>query len=171
MTIPSFVIRPVRAADVPVIVRHRRAMFQEMGVGDEAGLDAMAAEFAQWVVDKLDDGDYLGWFAMCGNEVAAGVGLWIMEWPPHPLDATGRRGYILNVYTEPGHRLHGLARRLVSIALEWCRESDIVTVSLHASGDGRLLYESLDFKQTNEMRLVLRSDPLDISDVVVYGQR
>ena len=38
----------------------------------------------------------------------------------------------------------------------WCREQGYKTVSLHASEDGRHLYEALGFKPTNEMRLGLK---------------
>ena len=35
-------IRAATVADADIIVRHRRAMFADMGSGDEAGRDAMA---------------------------------------------------------------------------------------------------------------------------------
>jgi hypothetical protein len=38
--------------------------------------------------------------------------------------------------------------------LAWTRSKGIETVVLHASDDGRQLYESLGFLPTNEMRLV-----------------
>jgi len=37
--------------------------------------------------------------------------------------------------------------------LEWCREAGYKNVSLHASDEGRPLYESMGFVPTNEMRL------------------
>jgi len=40
-------------------------------------------------------------------------------------------------------------------ALSWCRDSGIRSVILHASSDGRPLYDSLGFTPTNEMRLNL----------------
>ncbi|MBI3742580.1 MAG: GNAT family N-acetyltransferase, partial [Chloroflexi bacterium] len=46
-----------------------------------------------------------------------------------------------------------LARKLTTTILDWCRANNIRTVILHASDDGRALYESLGFKPTNEMRL------------------
>jgi GNAT superfamily N-acetyltransferase len=65
------------------------------------------------------------------------------------------RANILNVYTHPPHRRRGLARELIVTALDWCREHGIRAVILHASRDGRALYESLGFEPTNEMRLML----------------
>lgn len=64
------------------------------------------------------------------------------------------RGNILNVYTEPAHRRSGMARALMQVALEWCAANQVGAVILHASQDGRALYDSLGFTSTNEMRLV-----------------
>jgi len=43
----------------------------------------------------------------------------------------------------------------MNVALEWCRANRIASVILHASPEGKALYESFDFRQTNEMRLLL----------------
>jgi len=85
----------------------------------------------------------------------AGAGLWLMDWPPHMIGTSSRRGNILNVYTQPAFRKMGLARRLTQAAMEWCRSNRIDTVILHASEEGRGLYESLGFQSTNEMRIGL----------------
>jgi hypothetical protein len=41
------------------------------------------------------------------------------------------------------------------VALDWCGAHGIDHVILHASVEGRHLYESLGFEATNEMRLIL----------------
>lgn len=149
----SFTIRPITPDDAPTIIAHRRGMFTDMGRGN---LDAMSVEFAKWLDRKLASGDYLGWFAVTSEgEVASGLGLWLLEWPAGPDDTHERRAYILNVYTQPSYRKQGLARQLMITAVDWCRENGLRTVLLHASQLGRPLYESLDFKATNEMRLML----------------
>ena len=43
---------------------------------------------------------------------------------------------------------------LMDEVLAWTRSNDIETLVLHASEDGRQLYEGLGFQLTNEMRLV-----------------
>ena len=60
------------------------------------------------------------------------------------------------MYTEPDFRRQGLARRVLETMLAWCREQEIVRVYLHASDEGRPLYESLGFEATNEMKLMLK---------------
>jgi GNAT superfamily N-acetyltransferase len=141
-------------SDAATIVTHRRAMFSEMGYRDERALDHMSAAFEPWLVARMQTGEYLAWFAVSTDgAVAAGLGLWLMDWPPHMIGQGARRGNILNVYTEPQARRLGLARRLMETALAWCWDNGIRAVILHASPGGQSLYESLGFKSTNEMRI------------------
>ncbi|HEX3748275.1 MAG TPA: GNAT family N-acetyltransferase [Bryobacteraceae bacterium] len=146
-------IRPATPDDAATIGAQRRSMFFDMGYRD--GLDSMVEAFVPWVRERMSAGEYLGWLALSeSGAIAAGAGLWLMDWPPHMI-GTGRRGNILNVYTESAYRRQGLARRLTETAVEWCRANRIGVAVLHASEDGRPLYRSMGFTQSNEMRLVL----------------
>lgn len=131
-------------------------MFTDMGRGTPAELEAMEATFIPYVQRALTTGMYRGWLACAGDgRVVAGGGLIVHEWPARPGDPNTRRAYVLNIYTEPGYRRQGLARRIMTTILDWCRAEGFQTVSLHASQDGRPLYEALGFVPTNEMRLKL----------------
>jgi GNAT superfamily N-acetyltransferase len=152
----TFEIRPATIGDSEVIIAHRRAMFFEMGYHDQVVLDAMVMAFRPWLLRKMEAGEYLTWLAVrADGSVAAGLGLWLMDWPPHMVGPGSRRGNILNVYTNPDCRRQGLARRLMELALEWCRINRIRAVILHSSNEGRPLYEKLGFRATNEMRLMI----------------
>jgi len=152
----TYTIRRAVAGDAALIARQRRCMFEDMGETDASKLAVMAAESLPWLSRKLSANEYLGWFAVAPDDsLAAGAGLWIIEWPPTMMDLSGRRGMILNVYVHREHRRRGLARQLTQTALDWCRENRITVVTLHASRDGRPVYEQLGFQPTNEMRLLL----------------
>jgi GNAT superfamily N-acetyltransferase len=56
---------------------------------------------------------------------------------------------------EREHRRKGVARELMKVMIAWCRENGFTSVGLHASEEGRPLYEQLSFQPTNEMRLNL----------------
>lgn len=147
-------IRPGTLQDLEHLAAHRRAMFFDMNYRDGNALDAMIDAFRPWLREKMISGDYLAWVACAPDEsIVAGLGLWLMDWPPHMIGPGARRGNILNVYTEHAYRRQGIARRLMEIALDWCRANGIRAVILHASAEGRTLYESLGFRSTNEMRL------------------
>ncbi len=143
------------AADAEMIVHHRMAMFTDMGI-DPALVANMEAPFRAWIDQEFRAGRFETWFACHEHgQVIAGAGLWLYQWIPSPLAAQTIRPYILNVYTERPFRQQGIAKRLVEDIIAYCREKDYAVVMLHASLQGRPIYESLDFRQTNEMRLDL----------------
>jgi len=154
--IEGIALRRATLDDARTIARHRRSMFRDMGYHDEARLDVMMEKFLPWLEEKIASGDYLAWLAVStGDIVVAGTGLWLMDWPAHMVGSSPRRGNILNVYTEPEYRQRGLARWLVEAALHWCNANQVDFVILHASPQGRRLYESLGFQAGNEMRIKL----------------
>jgi GNAT superfamily N-acetyltransferase len=77
----------------------------------------------------------------------------LCPWPANPRDPCTQRAVILNVYTEPEFRKRGIARFIMMTILTWLKEQGLRSVNLHASAEGRRLYEKLGFEATNEMRL------------------
>jgi ribosomal protein S18 acetylase RimI-like enzyme len=151
----QYTIRSAGQADLPIIWHHRIAMFTEMGVDTEP-LIRLQTPFNEWMSACIASGEYVGLLAVTeSGEVVSGAGLWLHQWFPSSVAPSGRRGYILNVYTEPEHRRHGLAKRLVQGCIDHCKALDITVVLLHASQFGRPIYESMGFIDTNEMRLQL----------------
>jgi GNAT superfamily N-acetyltransferase len=144
--------RTATAGDCATILHHRRAMFQEMGVGTAQELDRMSQIVEPWLRSALTDGSYRGWLAEEDATVIAGGGLLVYPWPAGPKDPYNRRVTIFNVYTEPSHRKRGLARQLMLLMMDWLRAEGFQSIVLHASDEGRPLYEKLGFSQTNEMR-------------------
>ena len=152
MTADGITVRPIGPADAETVTRHRHRMFVDAGKPDDAALAAMSAAFLDWVRPKLASGEYFGWFAESEGRVVSGIGMMLLDWPPHPLHLEPLRGYILNVYTEPEWRGRGLAKRLTGLAMDAARERKLNLTILHATEMGKPLYAKLGFKGTNEMQ-------------------
>ena len=150
-------IRRATPADLGVVMHHRCSMFLDMGYHDESSLAAMRATSEPFFAKGLGNGSYVGWLAENPRKkVIAGGGLIVFDYHSSPTDPLPKRPVIVNMYTEPGYRRRGIARTLMEIMVDWCRKEGLGSVLLHASEDGRPLYESLGFRPTNEMRLMLR---------------
>jgi len=161
---PDAIYLPPRlatTADLDVLVRHRVRMFAAMGFTSADGFAALGRASRSWLSAALVDGRYMGWLiapAAAPHAIAAGAGMLLHEWPPGIRDNGTTRAYILNVYTEPEHRARGLATLATRAAIEEARRRNIRVVSLHASDEGRPIYEKLGFEETGEMRLLLERD-------------
>lgn len=113
---------------------------------------------APWLAQALADGTYRHWLALGRSGcVAGGGGVLLCPWPANPKEPCTERAVILNVYTEPEFRRRGVARLIMQAILGWVKGRGLRSVNLHASDEGRPLYEKLGFMATNEMRL--RFDP------------
>ena len=149
-------IRTGGIRDIGHIVHQRRAMFAEMGGIEEHVLDRMQDATERYLREALIRNDYRAWLAETADaDVVGGGGIAIVPWPGSPDFPATRRGWILGVYTEPAYRRRGIARRIMDTIVDWCRAEGFAHVSLHASDDGRVLYEKMGFRSTNEMRLYL----------------
>ena len=151
----TYAIRPATIADIAHIVSHREKMFRDMHLS--AAYDDMAPAFELWLRHALPAKAYQGWMAVTENgEVAGGAGLIVMPWPPGPISLDPRCGFVFNVYTEPAHRKHGLARRMMDAIHDYCRAEGIERMALNASSFGESLYRKMGYVPTNEVMMRLK---------------
>lgn len=135
-------------------------MFRDMGEVDEAAAERIRQATQRYMESALASGEYIGWLAADDTgRIVGGAGVQLRPILPRPIDnggvTLGPEALVLNVYTEHGWRRRGVARLVMSEVLAWARRENIVRLVLHASPEGRALYESLGFLASNEMRLPL----------------
>jgi GNAT superfamily N-acetyltransferase len=158
-SIPELRIRLATVDDIPTLVHHRVAMFRDMGELTEHAEAPLAEASESFLRETVSSGEYLAWLALSpdtSGRVVAGAGLWLRPMIPRPFAhgiAQGVEALIVNVYTEPEWRRRGIAALVMRHLLDYTRERQIVRVLLHASTEGRALYESMGFVPTSEMRL------------------
>lgn len=156
----TFLLRPATAGDARVLAEHRVGMFRDIGtIHPEFEVELRDASIA-YFARAIPNGEYFGWVAYRPEDptaVLAGAGVQLRTLLPRP-PVNGRglllgpEGLVLNVYVEPQWRRRGLARRLMTEILGWAASAGVVRLVLHASADGRPLYEALGFVPSNEMR-------------------
>jgi len=157
----AFTVRPATVADLPSLAHHRAAMFRDMGKLAQAQEQSLQRATASYLRDALPRGEYVAWVAedhAAPAAVIGGAGVQIRPILPRPVPGSerlelGPEAIVLNVYVEPEWRRRGVAETLMRVLLDAVAERGIRRVVLHASDDGRRLYERLGFVQTNEMRL------------------
>jgi GNAT superfamily N-acetyltransferase len=160
----SFAIRLATAADLELISWHRAQMFRDMGELPPELFDSFRTQSLETLKRMFDDGTYVGWLGSPKNgpeRIVAGAGVQLRKVSPHPQPkanreiaiVSGLQASIQNVYTEPEWRRRGLAALLIKRIIDWAREQGIESVVLHASQEGRGVYDRLGFVATTEMRL------------------
>ncbi len=129
-------------------------MFFDMGYFNAGEVKVLEANSLPPLSEMLASGEYRGWLIEFEGQVVSGGGMMLRRLLPrlHCISG-GQEAYILNMFTEREHRRKNLARQIVQSMIDWCQENKIGRVSLHASDEGRPLYESMGFGATNEMML------------------
>lgn len=160
----QFRLRLATHADLDVISDHRARMFRDMGELSNDLFESFRARSLTVLQELFAQGRYVGWVATLRDEpgkIVGGAGVSLREVAPHPQPnanggfeiVSGRQAIIQNVYTDPEWRRRGLAALLIKTIIDWTRDQQIESVVLHASEQGRALYERLGFIATTEMRL------------------
>jgi GNAT superfamily N-acetyltransferase len=158
----TFTIRLATVEDIATITRHRAEMFSDMGQLPASLYAELVAQTSAYLNIAIPAGEYVGWLASPegrSESVVGGAGVQRRRVLPHPLTrdgqnriASGNQAIVLNVFTEKAWRRQGLAALLMNHVLDWARAEALDTLVLHASDEGRPLYEKLGFVRTNEMR-------------------
>jgi ribosomal protein S18 acetylase RimI-like enzyme len=144
-------VRPVARQDLDLVCRHRAEMFRDAGTTEDA-LSVMTEHFRAWLQPRLADGSYFGFVLTDDGVPIAGIGLMLIDWPPHPAHPDqAQRGYVLNLFVEPPYRRRGLGRELMALAEAEFAERDVDFAILHATEKGQPLYRGLGWNATTEM--------------------
>ena len=154
----EFTVRDATVDDVRALAHHRTAMFLDMGSIAPADAPPLAEAAADWMLQAIPAGAFRAWVACTADgTIVGGAGMQLRPIIPRPRPGGGIRGgvqgLLVNVYTEPAWRRRGIAEALVRRAVDDARRWRLTNVVLHASPQGRSLYERLGFVSTNEMTI------------------
>jgi GNAT superfamily N-acetyltransferase len=157
----TFRIRRATAQDAGIVAWHRARMFQDMGDVSDDAFEILRAKARARLKEWLDSGDYVGWLATPADQpemVVGGAGVQLQPILPRPVNPSTvgecRQGTVVNVFTEPQWRRRGIAGLLMKEIITWSKDEHLDRLLLHASDEGRSVYERLGFIAGNEMRFV-----------------
>jgi GNAT superfamily N-acetyltransferase len=157
----SFYVRPARAEDAGAFTSLRIDLFRETGgVRSDEQADALARATLESFAEGVGDGTCLAWlaFAPAGEEAGpiGSVALHVFRRLPSPQNPGRSEGYLAHLFIQRDWRRQGVGTALVEAALAEARRLRLGRVRLHATAEGRALYERLGFElRTNDMELAL----------------
>ena len=139
-------VREALAADIPALTTLRMALFCEVGELARPDEDPVLREATQaYFIQAQEEGSARSWVVEEEGEVVACATLALFVRPPYPGNLAGREGDLLNIYTRPAWRRRGMANALLVAMVAYAREQQLGKLWLHASSDGRAIYERFGF--------------------------
>lgn len=144
-------IRPATTADLDTVTRLRLAFLADLRRDQHPGA-ALDAEFADATATFLAGASRAGRLHSWLAETAGGadrrhgiVSVLLFPVPPRPDDRRPYDGYIINMYVAPERRHQGIGRALLDACLASAPALGIRRFWLHATEDGRPLYDRAGF--------------------------
>ena len=102
----------------------------------------------------LTNGSHTAYLVFDGDEFVGAGGISYYTVMPTFHNPTGRKAYIMNMYTRPDHRRMGIAAKTLDLLVQDARQRGITSINLEATAMGRKLYDKYGFvSMTSEMEL------------------
>lgn len=153
----NFIIRESREEDIPLALELRKKLFRDTGVPSEAFREDLDTFIFREYTNAYKNKDMIHFFAygaLNSEQPAAVAGILIKRDFPYYLFKPGHYGWVIDVYTEPEYRGHGLATRLMELVRRWALAKGVQELKLiSASEKARRIYERLGYRPTSEMSL------------------
>lgn len=142
------IIRAATPDDLETVGRLRLAFIADLR---QTTIDALGEPFAEATASYLrevTEADRIrSWLAEDDDGTAVGVvSVLSNDAPPLPEDPRAKEGYVVNMWVAPPARRHGIARALLAAAMEAADAEGWRRLYLHATDDGRPLYDEAGFR-------------------------
>lgn len=100
--------------------------------------------------------DIIVYLAEDGGKAVGCVFFVLINKPASPLFITGKTGTLMNVFTLPEYRQQGIAKRLVSMAVEEGKDNDLSYIDLRSTEAGYPLYKSTGFTEDKSIYMNMK---------------
>ncbi len=158
MNSQEITFRKATTDDVEILAHLRTAFLKEIQPVETRQIDdeTLYASLKNYFLENLANDTFAAWLAESNGQVIATSGLCFFQIVPGFTLQNGKIAYILNIYTLPHWRGKGLGKRIFEYILEEAKQRGYQRISLHATPDGRPIYEKFGFRlTTDEMELRL----------------
>ncbi|MDE5780567.1 MAG: GNAT family N-acetyltransferase [Lachnospiraceae bacterium] len=125
-------------------------------LSDDIDMSKVKEESYKYYKESLAAGEHIAYLVYDDNIFIGAGGVSFYKVMPTYHNSTGRKAYIMNMYTEPEYRRKGIAFKTLDLLVNEVRKRGILQISLEATAAGRPLYEKYGFRQmVDEMELIL----------------
>lgn len=142
-------------SDIGELVRTRLIVLRAANqLPDEKDLSEVEQESMEYYRNSLDTGRHIAYLVYDNDTFVGAGGVSFYQVMPTYHNPSGKKAYIMNLYTAPEYRRQGIAFRTLDLLVQEARIKGIAQISLEATEIGRPLYEKYGFvKAEEEMEL------------------
>ncbi len=141
--------------DLETLVRIRIEVLRDANrLSADADMSAVESESAMFCREALRDGTTVAYLVYDSGRFAGTGAVCFYRVMPTYHNPTGKKAYIMNMYTVPGCRRRGIAFQVLDRLVREAKARGVSHITLEATEEGRPLYEKYGFiGMTDEMIL------------------
>lgn len=143
-------------ADIDLLTETRITVLRAANqLSDDIDMEEVKKETYLYYQKFLQDGSHVAYLVFDGKCVVGTGGVSFFQVMPTYHNPSGKKAYIMNMYTDIKYRRKGIALKLLDMLVEAAKNKGITAISLEATDMGRPLYEKYGFiKMNSEMEML-----------------
>lgn len=124
------------------------------GLDEKTDMPEVEAETRRYYETCFEMDSHAAWLAFDGQQVVGAGGVSFYQVLPTYHNPSGKKAYIMNMFTHPDYRRCGIAMNMLERLVEEANRRQIHFIALEATAMGRPLYEKFGFTpMRDEMEL------------------
>jgi ribosomal protein S18 acetylase RimI-like enzyme len=154
--IQKFEYKKASIEDIDKLVRTRIIVLHAANkLSDDEDMSVVEKESYAYYRRALETGEHIAYLVYDNGAFVGAGGVSFYQVMPTYHNPTGKKSYIMNMYTAPEYRRQGIAIHTLDLLVKDAKEQGVLQISLEAMYMGRPLYERYGFaKMEDEMELV-----------------
>ena len=151
----DFYYKRASFADIDVLTKTRVMVLRVANkLDDTADMHEVEKEAYAYYTTALKDGSHVAYLVYDKDRVVGAGGISFYQVMPTCSNPSGKKAYIMNMFTHPDYRRKGIAHHTLDLLVKEAKRREIIAISLEATDMGRPLYEKYGFVSLeNEMVL------------------
>lgn len=151
----SIVVRKATIEDLDILTETRITVLQAANkLAEDVDMSVVRAESERYYREALADDSHFAILVYDDEKFVGAGGVSFFRVMPTFHNPSGKKAYIMNMYTAPEYRRQGIAYKTLLLLVGEAKKRGIKSISLEATEAGRPLYEKFGFVQMkDEMEL------------------
>ena len=154
--IQKFEYKRATMEDIDELVRTRIIVLRAANkLPDDEDMSVVEEESKAYYGRALETCEHIAYLVYDNGAFVGAGGVSFYQVMPTYHNPTGKKAYIMNMYTAPEYRRQGIAIHTLDMLVKDAKEQGVLQIALEATYMGRPLYERYGFaKMEDEMELV-----------------
>lgn len=152
----KFEYKKATTKDIAELVRTRVIVLRAANkLSDDVDMSIVEQESYAYYKRAVETGEHMAYLVYDKETFIGAGGVSFYQVMPTYHNSSGKKAYIMNMYTAPEYRRQGIAFHTLDLLVKAAKERGISQIALEATDMGRPLYEKYGFlKMEDEMELV-----------------